>query len=72
MLKLGTVIVSTYDAKVTGPIVGYGVINWPTVVYGCNGDEKPRAAYLVQVAEGSSSLGPACRVIACDSAREVQ
>lgn len=55
MFNLGTVVCSTYDKTIRGPIVGYGVIGW-------NGEGND-PVYLVQVAPASSALGPACRVI---------
>ncbi len=53
---LGTQLTSYYDSKITGPVVGYGMIQWPT-------EAAPRVVYLVQVAHSSSSLKPACAVL---------
>ena len=68
MLPIGMRIRSTYDRNLEGPIVGYGVLEWPRDPDGTPNTLGPRGVYLIQVAIGSSSLGPACRVVQMDHA----
>lgn len=63
MHPLGQRLVSTYDPRVRGPVVGYGTIAWPT-----EDDSGPRVVYLIKIARGSSSLGPAVAVLSADHA----
>lgn len=69
-LPYGTIIRSLYDAKILGPIVGYGTIKWPTTPE-CVGDRLMEPVYLVRIGVASSSLGPACSVIRMDHAERV-
>lgn len=62
MFKLGTVICSTYDKTIRGPIVGYGVVEWPDREAVKN-EDGPVAVYLVQTWEGSAHDKVACRVL---------
>lgn len=72
-LPIGTLVMSTWDHRKKGTIVGYGSLVWPSST-NCGGDAGIiQLVYLVQVAEMSSSLGPAClafrsdRVVICES-----
>lgn len=69
--RIGDVVQSTMDKKITGTVVGYGEIIWPYDV-DLQGDTNgiPVKVLLVKVSEGSSSLGPACRVLRLDRVRK--
>ncbi len=55
--------------SIRGTVVGFGTLTWPWSD-NQNGDELPQAVYLVRVAEGSSSLGPACVPMRADRVEE--
>jgi hypothetical protein len=63
MHLLGCRIVSTYNSRIRGPVIGYGTIAWPM-----EDDSGPRVVYLIQIAQGSFSLGPAIAVLSADYA----
>lgn len=70
MLPFGTRIKSTMGGQ-EGTIVGYGSLQWPADNR-INGDDGiMHAVYLVQVMEGSSSLGQALIAFRADRVEEV-
>ncbi len=71
MISMGTVIRSKRTDKIVGPVVGFGTIMWPSNDPDLAGDSRPRLVYLVKVARGSSSLGPACATLRADMVEEV-
>lgn len=58
MYPLGTCVVSTYDSKIRGEVIGYGILQWPENRY-TNGVP----VYLVKISAGSSTFGPAVAVL---------
>lgn len=68
MLPIGTHVKTTRNDYEHGTIVGYGALRWPDGA-NINGDEALQPVYLVQVAEGSSSLRNACIVFRADQVR---
>lgn len=59
MIRYGTTVRSLRNG-VKGTVVGFGSLTWPTSSNMSGDGGEPQFVYLVQVAEGSSSLGPAC------------
>ncbi len=71
MYVLGTHVVSTRTNTIHGVVVGYGFIEWPSNA-DLDGDSEPRAVYLLQVQDNSSSAhSHACHVILQDHAEKV-
>lgn len=67
MFAYGMKVRSIRDPKLVGHVVGYGSVTWPTNDPDMNGDAGiPQPCLLVQVARGSSGLGPACAVWRAD------
>lgn len=55
MFALGTMVISTYDTKLRGRIIGYGSLQW-------NADPLTPVYLICIEPRGSSALGPAVRV----------
>lgn len=66
MLLIGTKVRSRRSEKLVGEIVGYGALQWPSGANMSGDGGIMQLVYLVQVADGSSSLGPACLVFRAD------
>lgn len=68
MYKIGDHIFSQRNPAIHGTVVGYGWVEWPKPLDKdtLTGDETPQTVYLVKVAIGSSTLGPACAVLRHD------
>jgi hypothetical protein len=67
MIAMGTLVFSN---KIHGHVVGIGILKWPPTK-NQHGDSTEQFVYLVQVAEGSSSLGQACVVMRADQIVEL-
>ena len=69
MFPIGTKL-SSLRHKASGVVVGYGALQWPTEGDISGDGGVMQAVYLVQIARGSSSLGPACVVFRADQVEE--
>ena len=63
--RYGEKVRSLRDDKIVGNVVGFGSLVWPPTPGG-PGDMGPQDVVLVQTAQASSSLGPACVVLRAD------
>jgi hypothetical protein len=69
-LPIGTTVRSLRNRR-EGTIVGYGALSWPHSEH-MNGDGGiMQPVYLVQVLQGSSSLGNACIAMRADMVRDI-
>lgn len=71
MTQVGEEVQSLRDQNLHGKVVGVGYLTWPASDQ-VEGDGEPQLVYLVKVANGSSSLGVACRVFRYDQLREME
>ena len=70
MIKFGSKVKSLRNNTI-GDVVGFGTICWPTSEHHSGDGGEMQQVVLVQIAQASSSLGPACAVFRLDQVDEV-
>lgn len=72
IFRIGDEVQSTWDKKLKGIVIGYGAVSWPQGNELSGDGGVMHQTLLVQVSQGSSALGSACRVLRSDRVQRVE